>query len=159
MFGLEDLYVFLNDQRPSVPGGPNPAGSWDMMSNSSSEFFGWSKFLSGWFENNQVRCLTNQGSTIHYIESLESLGKEPKLVLINLQAGVTLAIEVRQQLFFMPRGILVYKVDSRINHGDGPITAQTELITEGKSLDIDGWRISAVVQGVDGMLVKVEKIG
>jgi hypothetical protein len=90
---------------------------------------------------------------------LESLGKEPKLVLINLQAGVTLAIEVRQQLFFMPRGILVYKVDSRINHGDGPITAQTELITEGKSLDIDGWRISALTQGVDGMLVKVEKIG
>ena len=159
LFGLEDLYVFLNDQRPSVPGGPNPAGSWDMMSNSSREFFGWSKFLSGWLENNQVRCLTNQSSTIHYIESLESLGKEPKLVLINLQAGVTIGIEFRQHPNYFVRGVLVYKVDSRINHGDGPITAQTELLSEGKSLDIDGWRISALTQGVDGMLVKVEKIG
>ena len=159
LFGLEDLYVFLNDQRPSVPGGPNPAGSWDMMSNSSREFFGWSKFLSGWLEDNQVRCLTNQSSTIHYIESLESLGKEPKLVLINLQAGVTIAIEFRQHPNYFVRGVLVYKVDSRINHGDGPITAQTELLSEGKSLDIDGWRISAVTEGVDGMLVKVEKIG
>jgi hypothetical protein len=33
------------------------------------------------------------------------------------------------------------------------------LLSEGKSLDIDGWRISALTQGVDGMLVKVEKIG
>jgi M6 family metalloprotease-like protein len=158
LFGLEDLYVFLNDQRPSVPGGPNPAGSWDMMSNSSREFFGWSKFLSGWLENNQVRCLTNQTSTIHYIESLESLGKEPKLVLINLQEGVTIGIEVRQRTFYQSRGVLVYKIDSRINHGDGPITAQTELLSEGKSLDIDGWRISAVTEGVDGMLVKIDKL-
>ncbi|MEO0016648.1 MAG: hypothetical protein RL589_1129 [Actinomycetota bacterium] len=159
LFGLEDLYVFLNDQRPSVPGGPNPAGSWDMMSNSSREFFGWSKLLSGWFESNQVRCLTNQSSTTHYLESLESLNKEPKLVLINLQVGVTIGIEVRQRSIYIPRGVLVYKVDSRINHGDGPITAQSDLLSEGKSLDIDGWRISALVEGVDGMLVKVEKIG
>jgi M6 family metalloprotease-like protein len=158
LFGLEDLYVFLNDQRPSVPGGPNPAGSWDMMSNSSREFFGWSKFLSGWLENNQVRCLTKQSSTTHYLESLESLGKEPKLVLINLQEGVTIGVEVRQRSIYIPRGVLVYKVDSRINHGDGPITAQTELLSEGKSLDIDGWRISAVTEGVDGMLVKIDKL-
>ena len=130
-----------------------------MMSNSSREFFGWSKLLSGWFESNQVRCLTKQSSTTHYLESLESLGKEPKLVLINLQEGVTIGVEVRQRSIYIPRGVLVYKVDSRINHGDGPITAQSDLLSEGKSLDIDGWRISAVVEGVDGMLVKVEKVG
>jgi M6 family metalloprotease-like protein len=158
LFGLEDLYVFLNDQRPSVPGGANPAGSWDMMSNSSKEFFGWSKFLSGWLESNQVRCITNQSPTSHYLESLESLGQAPKLVLINLQVGVSIGVEVRQRSY-MPRGVLVYKVDSRINHGDGPITAQTELISEGKSLDIDGWRISALLEGANGMLVRVEKVG
>ena len=130
-----------------------------MMSNSSKEFFGWSKFLSSWLENNQVRCLTNQSSTTHYIESLESLGKEPKLVLINLQVGVTIGVEVRQRSSYLPRGVLVYKVDSRINHGDGPITAQSELLSEGKSLDIDGWRISALTEGLEGMLVKVEKVG
>jgi hypothetical protein len=73
--------------------------------------------------------------------------------------GVTIGVEVRQRSSNLPRGVLVYKVDSRINHGDGPITAQSELLSEGKSLDIDGWRISALTEGLEGMLVKVEKVG
>ena len=158
LFGLEDLYVFLNDQRPSVPGGPKPAGSWDMMSDSARGFFGWSKFLNGWLDGQQVRCVTNQSVSVHYLENLDASNKEPKLLLINLQEGVTIGIEFRQHPNYFVRGVLVYKVDSRINHGDGPITAQTELLSEGKSLDIDGWRISAVTEGVDGMLVKIDKL-
>jgi hypothetical protein len=73
--------------------------------------------------------------------------------------GVTIGVEVRQRSSYLPRGVLVYKVDSRINHGDGPITAQNELLSEGKSLDIDGWRITALAEGIEGMLVKVEKVG
>jgi M6 family metalloprotease-like protein len=159
LFGLEDLYVFLNDQRPSVPGGPNPAGFWDMMSSSASEFFGWSKFLNGWLDGEQVRCLNNQVETVHYLETLEASNKEPKLLLINLQEGVTIAIEFREHFSTLYRGVLVYKIDSRINHGDGPITAQSELLREGKSLTLDGWRISALEEGVAGMLLKVEKVG
>lgn len=159
LFGLEDLYVFLNDQRPSVPGGANPAGAWDMMSNSSPEFFGWSKFLNGWLNSQQVRCLNNQKETVHYLESLEVLGEKPKMILINLQEGVMISIEVRQLNSSTARGALVYKIDSKINHGDGPITAEQVLILEGKSLVIDGWKISALEEGVEGMLIKVEKVG
>jgi M6 family metalloprotease-like protein len=159
LFGLEDLYVFLNDQRPSVPGGANPAGSWDMMSNSSRDFFGWSKFLNGWLEDQQIRCVSNQINSVHYLESLELASQKPKLILINLEAGVTLSVEVRQLNSSTSRGVLVYKIDSRINHGDGPITAQSSLLSEGKSLVIDGWRITALEEGVEGMLIKVEKVG
>ena len=151
LFGLEDLYLFS-------PGDPNPAGSWDMMSNSSREFFGWSKFLSGWLEDQQVRCLSNQMSTVHYLESLELSSVKPKLILINLQEGVTIGVEVRQLTGSANRGALVYKIDSRINHGDGPIKAQNELLYVGKSLVIDGWRVSAVEEGNEGMLIKVEKV-
>jgi hypothetical protein len=128
-----------------------------MMSNSSREFFGWSKFLNGWLESQQVRCITNQTESVHYIEKLELLNKEPKLVLINLQEGVTISIEVRGNSG--PQGVLVYKIDSRINHGDGPITAQRDLIYKGNSLLLDGWRISTLEEGAKGMLVKVEKVG
>jgi len=151
LFGLEDLYLFS-------PGDPNPAGSWDMMSNSSREFFGWSKFLSGWLEDQQVRCLSNQMSTVHYLESLELSSVKPKLILLNLQEGVTIGVEVRQLKGSANRGALVYKIDSRINHGDGPIKAQNELLYVGKSLVIDGWRVSAVEEGTEGMLIKVEKV-
>jgi hypothetical protein len=54
--------------------------------------------------------------------------------------------------------LLVYKIDSRINHGEGPVTAQSELIYAGKSLVIDGWRVSALEEGAEGMLIKVEKV-
>jgi M6 family metalloprotease-like protein len=159
LFGLEDLYVFLNDQRPSVPGGANPAGPWDLMSYPAREFFGWSKFLNNWFESGQVRCLTNQSVTVHYLDSLELINKQPKLLLINLQEGVTIGVEVRKHSRFNFRGVLAYKVDSRINHGDGPITAEKELLYEGFSALIDGWRISALEEGLEGLLVKVEKVG
>ena len=159
LFGLEDLYVFINEQRPSVSGGPIPAGSWDMMSNSSREFFGWSKFLNGWLEDQQVRCLSNQVISVHYLESLEIPSPAPKLILINLQEGVTISVEVRQLDGSASRGVLVYKIDSRINHGDGPITAQRDLLDEGKSLLIDGWRVTALEEGTEGMLIKVEKVG
>ena len=158
LFGLEDLYVFINEQRPSVSGGPIPAGSWDMMSNSSREFFGWSKFLNGWLEDQQVRCLSNQVNSVHYLESLEIPSPAPKLILINLQEGVTISVEVRQLDGSASRGVLVYKIDSRINHGDGPITAQRDLLDEGKSLLIDGWKVTALEEGTEGILIKVEKV-
>ena len=158
LFGLEDLYVFINEQRPSVSGGPIPAGSWDMMSNSSREFFGWSKFLNGWLEDQQLRCLSNQVNSLHYLESIEIPSPAPKLILINLQEGVTISVEVRQLDGSASRGVLVYKIDSRINHGDGPITAQRELLYEGKSFLIDGWRVTALEEGTEGMLIKVEKV-
>ena len=158
LFGLEDLYVFLNEQRPSVSGGPTPAGSWDMMSNSSREFFGWSKFLNGWLEDQQVRCLSNQVNSVHYLESLEIPSPAPKLILINLQEGVTISVEVRQLDGSSSRGVLVYKIDSSINHGDGPITAQRDLLEEGKSLLIDGWKVTALEEGTEGILIKVEKV-
>jgi M6 family metalloprotease-like protein len=158
LFGLEDLYVFLNPQRPSVPGGPNPAGSWDMMSNSTKAFFGWSKFLNGWLDGVQVRCVSNQVKTIHYVENLDTIGDRPKLLLINLQEGVTISVEVRQPYKLAELGALIYKVDSRINHGDGPITAESSLLYQNNSKVFDGWRISALKSDGEGMLIEVEKV-
>jgi M6 family metalloprotease-like protein len=161
LFGLEDLYVFLNAERRSVPGGPNPAGSWDMMSNSSKAFFGWSKFLNGWLDGVQVRCVSDQVKSVHYIEDIDRSGERPKLLTINLQEGVTISTEVRcRELYnYTDCGALIYKIDSRINHGDGPITAESSLLSEGNFKLIDGWKISALKNGGQGMLIEVEKVG
>ena len=155
LFSLEDLYVFLNANRPTVPD-PTPAGSWDMMSNSTREFFGWSKLMNGWIEDSQVRCLTSQSLSTHYIEDISLASAKPKLILINLLMGVTLAIETRQN-FNGSKGILIYKIDSRIAHGDGPIVAQKDLLNVGKSLNIEGWTITSSDSDSKGVLVRVEK--
>lgn len=153
LFGLEDLYVFLNPTRPSVPD-PNPAGPWDMMSNSTDEFFGWNKLLMGWLEPGHVRCITNQSSSSHYIETIDTVSSKSKLILINLSEGVTLAVEARTQ---SSKGVLVYKIDTRINHGDGPITAEKTLLGSGRQLTLDGWTIKVKDVDSKGFLIDVTR--
>jgi M6 family metalloprotease-like protein len=153
LFGLEDLYIFLNANRPSVPD-PVPAGPWDMMSSSGREFFGWNKLLMGWLAPNNVRCVTNQVSTSHFIETIDKPGSKPKIVLIHLSTGVTLAIEGRTS---PSSGVLVYKIDSRINHGDGPIVAQKTLLGAGQQLTLDGWTIKVNELDAEGILFDLVK--
>jgi len=150
LFGLEDLYVFLNPTRPSVPD-PQPAANWDLMSGNSSEFFGWNKLLMGWLEPNHLRCLTNQVSSSHYIETIDSPGNKPKLILINVSPGVTLAVEGRKA------GVLVYKIDSRIAHGDGPILAEKRLLSSSEQLTRDSWTVRVKDSDSKGFLVEVVK--
>ncbi len=152
LFGLEDLYVFLNANRPSVSD-PQPAGNWDMMSSSFQEFFGWNKYLNGWFSQNQVRCLDNQRSTFHYLEEISLTSENAKLALINIQQGVTVGIESRLDKDGV--GVLVYKIDSRIAHGDGPITAQKQLLRSGQSLVIENWQITVRDTDLSGSLIEV----
>jgi hypothetical protein len=124
------------------------------MSSLGREFFGWNKLLMGWLEPYHVRCLSNQAASSHFIEAIETAGNKPKLVLINLAAGVTLAIEGRSQ---WTSGVLVYKIDTRINHGDGPIIAQKSLLSSGQQLTLDGWTIKVVAVDPSGFLVDVVK--
>ena len=159
LFGLEDLYVFLNSSRPVVPD-PTPAGSWDMMSNSSEEFFGWTKWLNGWLTDSQVRCLTSEKESVHYLTSIAVPGSSAKLVVANLADGVSLAVEVRKFSEGDTRefGVLAYVVDTRIGHGDGPIRARKFLLASGYNADLEGFRVTAGPADADGMLVTVARL-
>jgi M6 family metalloprotease-like protein len=157
IYGLEDLYVFLNSQRPSVPE-PVPGGRWDVMSDASSlnEFFGWNKLLMGWIKDEEVRCVQNQISSTHYLSDFSnSLGT--KLLLINVKPGVTIAMESHNN-YSSGQGLLVYKIDTNISHGDGPITAEKLLLRKGEKKSIDNWNIELIDNTSTGLLVNVSKI-
>jgi M6 family metalloprotease-like protein len=158
LYGLEDLYVFLNSQRPSVPE-PKPAGRWDVMSDSSGldDFFAWNKLLMGWVKDEEVRCLQNQSATTHYLAGrTSSVG--PKLLLINLAPGVTLAMESRTY-YSKNQGLLIYKIDTNINHGDGPITAEKNTLDKGQKKTFGNWTIEVKDSTTTGLLVSVVKQG
>ena len=156
IYGLEDLYVFLNSQRPSVPE-PVPGGRWDVMSDASSlnEFFGWNKLLMGWIKDEEVRCVQNQVSTTHYLSDFSS-SVGTKLLLVNLKPGVTIAMESRNN-YSSGQGLLVYKIDTNINHGDGPITAEKLLLRKGEKRTMDNWNIELIDNSSKGLLVSVIK--
>jgi M6 family metalloprotease-like protein len=157
LFGLEDLYVFLNSKRPTVPE-PQPAGKWDVMSEGGSlvpGFFGWNRLLMGWLSDSEIRCIKNQNSTTHFLSNIDNV-TDPKLVLINVASGITIAMESRV-IDSKNQGLLVYKIDSNTNHGDGPINAEKNLLSMGESIRLDNWNISVSATSPSGLIVKVEK--
>ena len=156
LYGLEDLYVFLNSQRPTVPE-PLPAGRWDLMSDAGlqSDFFGWNKLLMGWMKDEEVRCVQNQSSSTHYLaDHTNSVGT--KLLLINLKPGITIAIESRPQSS-KSQALLVYKIDSNIHHGEGPITAEKFLMSKGEIKNMDNWSIEVKESAPTGLIVSLIK--
>jgi M6 family metalloprotease-like protein len=157
LFGLEDLYVFLNSKRPTVPE-PQPAGKWDVMSEGGSlvpGFFGWNRLLMGWLSDSEIRCIKNQISTTHFLSNIDNV-TDPKLVMINVASGITIAMESRV-IDSKNQGLLVYKIDSNTNHGDGPISAEKNLLSMGDSIKLDNWNISVSATSPSGLIVKVEK--
>lgn len=157
LFGLEDLYVFLNATRPSVPD-PLPFKGWDIMSSgdaADADFSGWNKFLIGWLSDSQVRCVRPEApASVHFLGLLGSRDASPKLLLVPLEAGVTLAVEARTSS--RPTvGALVYLIDSRIQHGDGPISAPGSLHGNGEVTFVAGVRLQVLATSDAGVLVQL----
>jgi hypothetical protein len=160
LFNLEDLYVFLNSNRPSVPD-PSPAGPWDMMSNSALNFFGWSKYLNGWLDDSEINCVASQASTTQYLTEIDRLNSKKKLLLIQTEPGVVMGVEVRADKRCRDGksclGLLIYTVDTRVNHGDGPIVARKELLIVGESLIIEKHQFKVEDFDENGLLVTVNR--
>ena len=154
LFALEDLYIFLNSNRPSVLD-PNPAGPWDMMSNSKPDFFGWNKLLMGFLADEDFRCISSQSDTVHHISNIDSMSGN-RLVLINLSEGRTLALEGRTSVDGN-QGLLVYEIDSSVNHGDGPIKSQKALIENSQPVSLIGYKLEVLERNRNGLLVRVTK--
>jgi M6 family metalloprotease-like protein len=161
LFNLEDLYVFLNSNRPSVPD-PSPAGSWDMMSNSAPNFFGWSKYLIGWLGDDAVNCITDQSSVTQYLTEIDASDSKRKLLLIQSAPGVVMGVEVRSEKKCREKerclGLLIYTVDTNINHGDGPIVARKELLFVNESVTVGKYQFKVEDFDENGLLFTVNRV-
>jgi M6 family metalloprotease-like protein len=156
LFGLEDLYLFN-----SSGSDPLPAGSWDLMSSTSATtFFGWNKYLNGWLSESDTDCVTNQNSITQYLEDLDSLSTSKKMILLNTAPGVLIAAEVRSATCNSKScmGLLIYKINTNIHHGEGPISAQKLLLYAGDNLVIDKHRFTVDDSDNKGLLITVKRI-
>lgn len=160
LFGLEDLYIYLNSSRPSVPD-PVPAGPWDMMSVSSENFFGWSKYLIGWLDDLDVNCVVNQNSVTQYISEIDNFEPGKKLLMFQSAPGILLNAEVRRSnscgIKEKCLGLLIYTVDTNLNNGDGPIKASKVLLYTNETLTTNGYQFKVDDFDDKGLLVTVTK--
>ncbi|MFG2307683.1 M6 family metalloprotease domain-containing protein [Streptomyces sp. NPDC048566] len=117
-FGLPDLYT---------QEGGGAVGHWDIMSEdwgADNDLLGWHKWKLGWLDDSQVHCAATSGTTEYTLTPLESWGGA-KLVVIPLGPKSTYVLELRtnggNDSAVCSPGILVYKVDTDVDTGNGPV--------------------------------------
>jgi hypothetical protein len=130
---------------------------WDLMANSSRGLglLEWNRLLMGWLYENEVRCLSDQKSSTHYLTDVDTT-TDPKLLTINLSAGVTLAAEVRPGSG-SEKGLLLYLINTYVGHGEGPILTQNSVLTKGQSKSMLGWQFTVLDSNDDGVLFEAIK--
>jgi M6 family metalloprotease-like protein len=117
VFGLPDLYT---------QEGGGAVGHWDIMSEdwgADNDLLGWHKWKLGWLDASQVSCATT-GTTEYTLTPLERAGG-PKLVFVPVNSRTVYAVEVRiragNDAAVCRPGVLIYKVNSLVDTGMGPV--------------------------------------
>lgn len=154
---FEDLYLFS---------GGAPLGQWDTMSAANSEFSGWSRFLAGWIEPNWVRCAAPRTPSRHYLSALNADrgDDKPRMLVLPLNSQSAIIAELRVPPVTWNFGfytdindptLVVYRVDTGIAHGNGPIVLIGTTDQNGGTISTDGIKIT--IQGLNssGVIVDV----
>jgi hypothetical protein len=160
LFGLEDLYPFSDAASGRRSDRTSGTARWDLMADSSeASLLEWNKFLMGWLEDNEVRCIADQKSTVHYLTN-DPLSKNPKLLTVNLSPGVTLAAEVKPgsaSTVIDGSRLLLYTINSYIESGAEPVVALSTLYSKGESKSLLGWTFNVLDSDDNGLLVEAIK--
>jgi hypothetical protein len=156
LFAFEDLYLFKPNPEISGSRETNVPNSWDLMANSSRNvsFLEWNRLLMGWLKDSEVRCISDQIQSTHYLSDFEN-DTDPKLLTINLTEGVTLAAEARN--FGNEKRLLLYTINTYTSHGEGPIISQNTLLKKADKKSIYGWDINVLDTNSEGVLFSVTK--
>jgi M6 family metalloprotease-like protein len=122
-FGLRDYY-------PTTSNGPLGmyTGTWSVMADAApgGDHFAWDKWRMGWLADSQVRCVTAASRTSFVLSPLETVGGVKAVVLrTGLQTAVVAEYRTRSGLDtgMCSTGVLIYKVNSALAGGVGPIRA------------------------------------
>ena len=155
LYAFEDLYLFKPSASTNKNSDLDVPARWDLMAGSSIALLQWNKYLMGWIYDSEVRCLSDQKSSIHYLSASET-SVDPKLLAINLTEGVTLAAEARTGTSD-GAGLLLYTVNTYIGHGNGPILAQKSLVAKGQTRAMLGWEFKVLETNTKGILFSATK--
>ncbi|MFE5581704.1 M6 family metalloprotease domain-containing protein [Kitasatospora sp. NPDC056531] len=120
-FGLPDLYAFSGDLNQYV-------GGWDLMGRISGPaplYFGWEAWKFGWITDTQVSCLDTANTYTTTLTGLEYGGDGYRLAVIKTSPTTAYVAESRKAAYndanACATGVLIYKVDTSITTGNGPI--------------------------------------
>lgn len=104
LLGFIDLYDFSAPPRDFTKG-------WDIMGTGSTgeqsdSFFAWHKWISGWFDDPQVDCVTGKGATVHYLDDLDTVSSLNKMVVVRKNSSTAIVAEVRSERMVVYRVLM-----------------------------------------------------
>jgi M6 family metalloprotease-like protein len=179
-FYAHELGHVLGLMHPYYQRDGGPGAIWDLMGNGGTsvpELIGWHRFLLGWLNNSQVRCLSKDSLTQQQItlSPLSTKSTTTKIVMIPLNSKQALAIEVRRastfdKLLKTEEGTLVYRVDVTKGDDQGIITilgkkgtkreGQTlETLRKGEKLSYEGITVQVMSSSKQGDTVRISNSG
>ncbi len=151
--GFDDLYDLGTSEKY--------LGGWDLMDGAGgiSELSSWLRWLPGWIEDEQVRCITEPGASKHFLSPLNFASEQPKMIVVKLSkvSGLVIELRVPTKFDFNKESVVVYVVDTRYLSGTGPMRLRGVLEAEGESLSTDGIDISLERFDPAGALLSVVK--
>ncbi|NUR57515.1 MAG: M6 family metalloprotease domain-containing protein [Catenulispora sp.] len=123
-FGLPDLYSFFDRNVHGYVGGFDVMGN---ITGDAPHHFGWEDWKLGWLANRQVACLASDGTMAVRLTEVESLGGT-KIAVVRTGTNTAYVAESRKPYgvdsSICKSGVVIYKVDSSVNTGEGPIRVQ-----------------------------------
>ncbi|KRB75335.1 peptidase M6 [Kitasatospora sp. Root187] len=120
-FGLPDLYAFTGADYHRYVGG------WDLMgliSGPAPQQLGWERWKLGWIDDHQVACLPTAGSRTVRLHAVER-PSGTKIAVIRTGETTAYVAESRRAVGgdagACSTGVLIYKVDTSVQTGYGPV--------------------------------------
>ena len=173
-YGLEDHY---GDDKKDV-NTEFGLGWWSLLSPTTGDLTIWEKWILGFILDSQVQCVTNPGSSTHWIAPSSVKTSENKTAVIKISSSKVIVLEsirpagLYYKLPKASQGVLVYTVDLTVKQRDygmklvlpknrnpnkGPFFLAEAPLRVGESVTTDGVTITVVESGTFGDVVKVEK--
>ena len=155
-------------------------GIWSHVGVGRFDPLGWDKYISGFYSDSQVYCVSPESNSTHWIVPSAVNGAYKKLVVVPLSKQKVLIAESMRSAGYkykLPKdnqGVLIYTVDVSVtNHGDGTDVYRAQFKTsnkrgqedtkydaplkQGESSIVGGVKISVVESGEYGDVIKVSK--
>ena len=129
------------------------------------EMLAWSRWQLGWLRDTQVACVTSFPTSVQLTPLAIPGGI--KAVVVPLTETTALVVESRRILgydsHFSKEGALVYKVDTSVPTGEGPIVVgsiskppdDTALLGPGEAWNWDGYSVTVKEVTPAGDLVEI----
>lgn len=142
----------------------------------AKEWTGWTRWLLGYLDDSQVKCVSGESESTHQIVSIANSQSRAKLAVVPISSRVAIIIESRRsegydfELTGASEGALVYVVDTSIVNGQGPLRLALDQrqgmdflldapLLEGEELEILGYRIANLSATPDFDVVRITPAG